>query len=145
MDKAKYKNALFAGAKTSILEYGQAFPFKDITKSNVTYNSKNVISIRWTYYYRNAFASDFFIGGWTYSLKTGKKLNIFDVSQGSKKYIKTRLYNAALKFGATESELSDYHPSKVNFFLKRGKVYAYPSILVSTAAKSIVFNSRYKY
>ncbi|GHV98508.1 hypothetical protein lacNasYZ03_00220 [Lactobacillus nasalidis] len=103
----------------------------DITKISVSYNKNNIISFK---VYRNAW-SGYYVGnkervysqiiaGWTYSLKSGKRLNITDVAKGDKASVQKKLSAGVTKyFGIKKGETITVH-----YFLKNGKVYLYPDL-----------------
>lgn len=101
------------------------------TTCKVTYNKKGVVSF--------CFCNDWFAGGVhnmyhygaSYSLKTGKKLELTDVIAGSEAQIRSKIadkYYAKLgNFYASRDELqnefSSRSSSSLYFYLKNGKVY----------------------
>ena len=84
------------------------------------------------------------IGSWTYSLKSGKKLTVYDVAQGSKASIKKKLVKGAKKFGAGTIYFESTNLKKMNFVLKQGKVYVYPQVYGYNMDKYFTLPARYK-
>lgn len=86
------------------------------------------------------------IGSWTYSLKSGKKLTVYDVAQGAKQVssIKKKLVKGAKKFGAGNVYFKSTNLKKMNLVLKKGKVYVYPQVYGYNMDKYFTLPSRYK-
>ncbi|GHN11880.1 hypothetical protein NRIC0767_03950 [Lactobacillus delbrueckii subsp. allosunkii] len=96
------------------------------------------------------------IGSWTYSLKSGKKLTVCDVTQGSQASIKKKLIKGsqasikkklikgAKKFGAGNVYFKSTNLKKMNFVLKKGKVYVYPQVYGYNMDKYFTLPSRHK-
>lgn len=118
--------------------------FDDIVKTRVTYNKNGVISFRYDQALDPAGSGTFLIGSWTYSLKTGKKLTVFDVAKGDKSSVVAQLYYGAVDLGADDEYLRTTYASKMNYTLKSGKVYVYPRIASAYNSKYFVIPSRYK-
>lgn len=75
------------------------------------------------------------IGGWTFSLKNGKKLNVYDVAKNKSSVVKKKLTTKLNWLDNYQEDIGGYDYSKMPFFLKQGKVYAY--------ANNYVFGYRY--
>lgn len=116
----------------------------DKLKVHVTYNKNNVISFRYDQDIHPAGSGTYLIGSWTYSLKTGKKLTVFDVAEGDKSSVGAQLYYGAVDLGADDEYLRTTHASKMNYTLKGGKVYVYPRIASAYNRKYFTIPSRYK-
>ncbi|WP_375694975.1 hypothetical protein [Lactobacillus delbrueckii] len=84
------------------------------------------------------------IGSWTYSLKSGKKLTVCDVTQGSQASIKKKLIKGAKKFGAGNVYFKSTNLKKMNFVLKKGKVYVYPQVYGYNMDKYFTLPSHHK-
>lgn len=129
---------LFAMAKDSSKGVNSPYGFimknctyLDITKPSVSYNKNGIISFKvyrnyWDGYYvgnmERVYGQSIF--GWTYSLRSGKRLyHITDVAKGNKASVQKKL-NAGVKkyFGAKKGEWISLY-----FYLKNGKVYLYPA------------------
>lgn len=109
--------------------------YYDITKTSVSYNKNGVVSFK-VYYSKwggarggddgsyvggNKRAYVKMFTGWTYSLKSGKTLGIFDTAKGNKTSIQKKLDDGVTKYlGAETGELP------LNYYLKNGKLYVYP-------------------
>lgn len=116
--------------------------YYDITKTSVSYNKNGVISFK---VYHNEWdgirggviknggyeidnktkAYKEMLGGWNYSLKNGKILNIKDTARGTKASIQKKLDAGATKyFGVKKGETID-----LTYYLKNGKLYVYPYLI----------------
>lgn len=131
-------------AKWSESEKLSHFSYWDKLKVHVTYNKNNVISFRYDQDLHPAGSGTCLIGSWTYSLKTGKKLTVFDVAKGDKSSVGAQLYYGAVDLGADDEYLRTTHASKMNYTLKGGKVYVYPRICPAYNRKYFTIPSRYK-
>ncbi|MGM9905019.1 hypothetical protein [Lactobacillus sp.] len=140
----KHKKELFEFAKWDSKHVGTHTTYDDIVKPRATYNKNGVISFRYGQDYNIGGSATYFTGSWTYSLKTGKKLTVFDVAEGDKSSIGTQLYYGAVDLGADDEYLRTTHASKMNYTLKGGKVYVYPRIAAAYNSKYFVIPSRYK-
>ena len=99
--------------------------YEDYVSSKVTYNDKNVISIKITQQWYAGGVSSKTIYGYTFSLKSGKLLKLTDVCNGSASQIKKKLV-AKIKKGADAADIdfkvvNAYKTSKYQFYLKPGK------------------------
>lgn len=120
--------------------------YYDLTKTSVSYNKNGIISFKvdrnWWVGYQNQINNKkipyHFIGGWTYSLKNGKRLSITDIVKGSKSSVRKQLLaGATKKFKIKKGEYVYYdivgvlnnHGVPFNYYLKGGKVYLYPDII----------------
>ena len=116
----------------------------DLTKISVPYNKNGIISFKvdrnwWAGYQDNNKKIPYHvIGGWTYSLKNGKRLSIADIAKGSESSIRKQLIaGATKKFKIKKGEYVYYdivgvlnnHGVPFNYYLKGGKVYLYPDII----------------
>lgn len=117
--------------------------YYDATTTKITYNKNGVISFSYGQALNDG-SGTFLIGSWTYSLKTGKKLTVFDVAEGDKSSVCAQLYYGAVDLGADDGYLRTTHASKMNYTLKGGKVYVYPRIAAAYNSKYFVIPSRYK-
>lgn len=140
----KTKKKVFKFAKWDSKRINTNLTYDDIVKTRVTYNKNSVISFRYDQALNPAGSGTFLIGSWTYSLKTGKKLTVFDVAEGDKSSVGAQLYYGALALGADDEYLRTTHASKMNYTLKGGKVYVYPRIASAYNSKYFVIPSRYK-
>lgn len=125
-----------AGAIKKVTHY-------DLTKISVSYNKNGIISFKadqnWWFGYQinNKKIPYHRIGGWTYSLKNGKRLSITDIVKGSKSSVRKQLIAGATKnFKIKKDEvvyvdMVDMISGNVNlnYYLKGGKVYLYPIII----------------
>lgn len=143
---AEKKNAkqLFNYAKDGANNGFKNLSYYDATTAKITYNKNGVISFRYDQALNDG-SGTFLIGSWTYSLKTGKKLTVFDVAEGDKSSVCAQLYYGAVDLGADDEYLlRTTHASKMNYTLKGGKVYVYPRIAAAYNSKYFVIPSRYK-
>ena len=125
----------------------------DLTKISVPYNKNGIISFKvdrnwWAGYQDNNKKIPYHvIGGWTYSLKNGKRLSIADIAKGSESSIRKQLIaGATKKFKIKKSEAiyfdmlggkvpglkkgeTTFYDVRLNYYLKGGKVYLYPDII----------------
>ena len=116
--KSKSVKDLHSCAKNGV-PYSENEEYLCYTTSKVTYNSKNIISIRLTYnwYAGGVFNSDRY--GYTFNVKTGKKLIFTNVSKYSSKKAINTLYNKIIKEDPNaELKKKDLKASKLNFYLK---------------------------
>lgn len=142
---AEKKNAkqLFNYAKDDANNGFKNLSYYDATTAKITYNKNGVISFRYDQALNDG-SGTFLIGSWTYSLKTGKKLTVFDVAEGDKSSVCAQLYYGAVDLGADDEYLRTTHASKMNYTLKGGKVYVYPRIAAAYNSKYFTLPSRYK-
>ncbi|GHV98514.1 hypothetical protein lacNasYZ03_00280 [Lactobacillus nasalidis] len=110
--------------------------FYDITKTSVSYNKNSIISFKvsknwWAGYQNNKKNVPYqAIGGWTYSLKSGKLLSITDTAKGNKASIQKKLNAGMMKyFGVKKSEKNFLYDIYLIYYLKSGKLYLYPDII----------------
>lgn len=94
----------------------------DYVTSKVTYSDNRVISIRVTEKWCAGGVGNETIYGYTFSLKSGKRLHLTDVCKGSANQIKEKLV-AKIKKGADAADIdfkvvNDYKTSKYQFYLK---------------------------
>lgn len=140
----KRMKEVYKDAKWSESEKLSHSSYWDKLKVHVTYNKNNVISFKYDQDIHPAGSGTYLIGSWTYSLKTGKKLTVFDVAKGDKSSVGAQLYYGAVDLGADDEYLRTTHASKMNYTLKSGKVYVYPRIAAAYNSKYFVIPSRYK-
>lgn len=140
----KRMKEVYKDAKWSEREKLSHSSYWDKLKAHVTYNKNNVISFRYDQDIHPARSGTYLIGSWTYSLKTGKKLTVFDVAKGDKSSVSAQLYHGAVDLGADDEYLRTTHDSKMNYTLKGGKVYVYPRIASAYNRKYFTIPSRYK-
>lgn len=116
----------------------------DTTITKATYNKSKVISFR-TYkkWWAGGVRRDT-LDSLTYSLKTGKKLNIYDVAKGSRASVKRKLVKGAKKLGAESYYFESLDLKDLSFVLKNSKVYVYPQVNGPTMLKSFTLPARYK-
>lgn len=140
----KHKKDLFEFSKWDSKHVGSHTTYDDIVKPRATYNKNGVISFRYDQDLNIGGSGTYLIGSWTYSLKTGKKLTVFDVAEGDKSSVGAQLYHGAVDLGADDEYLRTMHASKMNYTLKGGKVYVYPRIISAYNGKYFTIPSRYK-
>lgn len=140
----KHKKELFEFAKWDSKHVGGHTTYDDIVKPRATYNKNGVISFRYDQDLNIGASGTYLIGSWTYSLKTGKKLTVFDVAKGNKSSVSAQLYHGAVDLGADDEYLRTTHASKMNYTLKGGKVYVYPRTFSANNSKYFTIPSRYK-
>lgn len=140
----KRMKEVYKDAKWSESEKLSHSSYWDKLKVHVTYNKNNVISFRYDQDIHPAGSGTYLIGSWTYSLKTGKKLTVFDVAKGDKSSVGAQLYHGAVDLGADDEYLRTTHASKLNYTLKGGKVYVYPRTCSAYNGKYFTIPSRYK-
>ena len=140
----KHKKQLFEFAKWSSKTGDSHTTYDDVVKSRATYNKNGVISFRYDQDFNIGASGTYYIGSWTYSLKTGKKLTVFDVAAGDADSISDQLYKGAVHLGADHEYLKEMHASKMNFTLQSGKVYVYPRTFAAANSKCFVIPARYK-
>lgn len=89
----------------------------------VTYNRKNVISIRIKTNWFAGGVSNTDVYGMTFSLKTGKKLTLKDVCKGSSSSIKKSIRSAIRKKDSEVDPyvINSYSVKKIDFYLKKNK------------------------
>lgn len=143
---AEKKNAkqLFNYAKDDANNGFKNLSYYDATTAKITYNKNGVISFRYDQDLNIGGSGTYLIGSWTYSLKTGKKLTVFDVAEGDKSSVCAQLYYGAVDLGADDEYLRTTHASKMNYTLKGGKVYVYPRTFSAYNRKYFTIPSRYK-
>ncbi len=134
----------YAGSLTTYDDAGSLTTYDDIVKPRATYNKNGVISFRYDQDLNIGGSGTYLIGSWTYSLKTGKKLTVFDVAEGNKSSVGAQLHNGAVDLGADDEYLRTTHASKMNYTLKGGKVYVYPRTCSAYNRKYFTIPSRYK-
>lgn len=140
----KHKKDLFESAKWDSKHGGTHETYDDIVKPRATYNKNGVISFRYDQDLDIGGSGTYLIGSWTYSLKTVKKLTVFDVAKGNKSSVGAQLHYGAVNLGATNEYLRTTHASKMNYTLKGGKVYVYPRTCSAYNRKYFTIPSRYK-
>lgn len=118
--------------------------FHDTNTASMTYNKNNIISFKNFNFWYAGGAGETTFGGWTYSLQTGKKLNIYHVARGSHASVKKKLIKGAKKLGADGFLLSESYLMGYGFFLKSGKVYVYPRVSSAASDKFFTLPARYK-
>lgn len=96
--------------------------YQDFVSSKVTYNDKNVVSIKITQEWYAGGTANQTIYGYTFSLKSGKLLKLTDVCKGSSSQIKKNLV-AKMKKGADAANIdfktvNAYKTGKFQFYLK---------------------------
>lgn len=143
---AEKKNAkqLFNYAKDGANNGFKNLSYYDATTAKITYNKNNVVSFKSEMKWWAGGVAEDNIGSWTYSLKSGKKLTVYDVAQGSQASIKKKLVKGAKKFGAGTIYFESTNLKKMNFVLKKGKVYVYPQVYGYNMDKYFTLPSRYK-
>lgn len=114
----------------------------DLVSTNVTYNRNNIISISSYQDYTN-YEQLITISGWTFSLKTGKALNIFDVTKDSNSKVKARLVDRVKQSDPNGYLVKSTDYKATSFFLKGNKVYAY-MFSRDSYLHPMIFTSRYK-
>ena len=93
--------------------------------TKATYNSKGYVSFRYSseWFAGGVFNSD--VMGDTYSLKTGKKLNVSQVVSGNVAQVKNKIANAFVKkysLDGTYSAITSKKISEFEFYLQNGNV-----------------------
>ena len=139
----KNSKTVFYWAKRDINEYPKE-TYHDTNTASATYNKNNIISFKKFNFWYAGGAGETTTSGWTYSLKTGKKLNIYDVARGSHASVKKKLIKGAKKLGADGFWLSESYLKGYGFFLKSGKVYVYPRVSSADSDKFFTLPARYK-
>ncbi|MFR0541655.1 hypothetical protein, partial [Lactobacillus delbrueckii] len=113
-------------------------------KTNVTYNKNNIVSIRRYQKVNTNGLENIDIGGWTFSLKTGKSLRLYDVTKESRSTVNKKLKDKYFEMGADKSYIKMHGLANLPFFIKKGKVYAYTEFTFVSYRHPAVFTSRYK-
>lgn len=131
----EYKHRVFSYAKDYIALNDQYYYQ---VYCNVTYNDNDVISLKMTWYWYAGGVSNSSSYGLTYDLKTGDKLELTDVVEGSSSKIKNKIVKATEKYINTINEdgwwsdndiqtaldqIKSYDLNDFEFFLKGKKVY----------------------
>lgn len=97
------------------------------TKCKVTYNKKGYVSFCFLHEWYAGGVHNSWTDGMTYSLKTGKKLNVADVISGNSKTVKNKIIKKYFSKIKSEDEyarkeLDSTKISKFQFYLKNGNV-----------------------
>ena len=139
----KNSKTVFHFAKQDAADFSNQTYF-DTTTTKATYNKSKVISFR-TYkkWWAGGVRRDT-LDSLSYSLKTGKKLNVYDVAKGSRASVKRKLVKGAKKLGAESYYFQSLDLKDLSFVLKNSKVYVYPQVNGPTMLKSFTLPARYK-
>lgn len=122
-------------------EYTPTNNIHDLVSTNVTYNRNNIISIR--SYKDYNYDQLIEISGWTFSLKTGKALNIFDVTKDSNSKVKARLVDRVKQYDLNGYWVKHTDYKATSFYLRGNKAYAY-MLTRDGYLHPMIFTSRYK-
>lgn len=143
-DELNSKENMYTQAEADAEENQEILKRHKNIKTNVTYNKNNIVSIR-RYEKVNTNGLEFiYIGGWTFSLKTGKSLRLYDVTKESRSTVNKKLKDNFFEMGADKLYIKMYGLTNVPFFLKNRKVYAYTDVGLVSYRHPVVFTSRYK-